>query len=165
MDTLTGFHMMENYSTNLVTSTAHWMTLKDAMLSERSQSRKIAYRSRVIFHSGVLKATKLQWWADQWLLGAPEGRESTTLKIQQGSIWGNGVFCVLTVAGATQIYTRVKIHRSVHRAKVNFAIYYLKDKFWTIWRNQTSKQWKGTGWQTLSKRSQSGYIHGKQTKL
>lgn len=101
------------------------------MLSERSQSRKTAYRSRVIFHSGILKATKLQWWADQWLPGAQEGRESTTLKIQQGSIWGNGVCCVLTVAGATQIYARVKIHRSVHRAKVNFAICYLKDKFWT----------------------------------
>lgn len=50
----------------------------------------------------------------------------------------------------------------MHRAKVNRAIRYLKDKSWTTWRNQTSKQWKGTGWQTLIKRSRGRYIHIKK---
>lgn len=49
-------------------------------------------------------------------------------KIQQGSIWDDEVFSVLIVVGATQIYTCVKSQRSVHRAKVNRAICYLKDK-------------------------------------
>lgn len=83
-------------------------------------------------------------------------------KTEQGSTWDDGVLSVLIVVGATQICTCVK---SLHRAKANCTIYYLKDKFWTTWRNQTSKQWKGTGWQTLIERSWSGYLHIKQIKL
>lgn len=45
----------------------------------------------------------------------------------QGSICGNGMFCVLTGGGSTNL-VYVKIHRSGQRAKVDFAMYYLKDK-------------------------------------
>ena len=48
----------------------HWMTLKDAMLSERSQSRKITYII-IPFRLDALKKGKPQCWrTDQWLRGA-----------------------------------------------------------------------------------------------